>query len=103
MNYFLTALTNLSGSHNMQWRVDGEYAFENIHWEGCHCPFTEAELNAEIARLQAENPYLESIQSIRADFFDKVFPVWVKRELGLATEEEYQAALNDVKTTYSIP
>lgn len=103
MNYFLKAVVNLSSPSNLNWRIQGDYIFDNLYFEnGSEVPFTEAQLNDEIARLQSEDPYLETIESIRADYFDTAFPVWVRKELGLATEAEYQAALNAVKTTYSL-
>ena len=98
--YFLQALANLSG--NAPWAVRGNDAYANIDWQGNSPACTEAELNAEIARLRTAEPYLETWPQIEESYFQTAYTLWVKKEVGLATQSEYDAAVAAIKTTYSI-
>ena len=100
MNYFLKALSNLTASSTTGWVVRGDNTYANIDWNGASPLCTEASLNAEIERLKNAEPHLEKMPLLSQDFEAECRPVWVKWQLGLATESDYTTKVAEVKARY---
>jgi hypothetical protein len=100
MTYFLQALTNLTASATTGWMVRGDDAYANIDWLGAAPLCTEASLNAEIERLKTAEPNLEKMPALLNDFQSECQEVWVKWQLGLATESDYTTKVAEVKARY---
>ena len=61
---------------------------------------TDAEIAAEVTRLQAELPNKLAKQNRAAAYATEADPLFFKAQRGEATEEEWLAKIEEIKTRY---
>jgi hypothetical protein len=61
---------------------------------------TDAEINAEVARLTALEPARIATENRRAAYIAEADPLFFKAQRGEATMEEWQAKVAEIKTRF---
>jgi hypothetical protein len=61
---------------------------------------SDAEINAEVARLTALEPARIATENRRAAYIAEADPLFFKAQRGEATMEEWQAKVADIKTRF---
>jgi hypothetical protein len=71
-----------------------------ILWESQEAPPTDAEINAEVARLQALEPIRIAEANRRAAYIAEADPLFFKAQRGEATVQEWQDKVAEIKARY---
>jgi len=72
-----------------------------VEWyEPSIAPVTDAEIDAEVARLTALEPARIATENRRAAYISEADPLFFKAQRGEATMEEWQAKVADIKTRF---
>jgi len=98
MNLIPDAIANLRPG--AQWGMTGDV----IYWLDQHqTQPTEAEIQAELARLIAEQPRKIAQQQRASAYTAEADPLFFKSQRGEATIEEWQAKVAEIRSRYPYP
>ena len=87
----------LSLAPNAKCVVSGD---QIIQWESQESQPTEAEITAEVARLQALEPIRIAEANRRAAYIAEADPLFFKAQRGEATVQEWQDKVAEIKARY---
>ena len=82
---------------NAQWNLVGN----DLEWlDQNQTQPTDAEIDAEVARLTALEPARVATENRRAAYIAEADPLFFKAQRGEATMEEWQAKVAEIKTRF---
>ncbi len=85
---------------NAQWVLRGE----DLEWlDAVQTEPTAAELDAEVARLTAEQPRKEAEANRAAAYRSEADPLFFKAQRGEATTDEWTAKVAEIKARFPYP
>lgn len=87
-------------------RPGAEFVFRSneLEWlDTNQTPPTDAEIDAEVARLTALEPTRIATQNRRAAYIAEADPLFFKAQRGEATQEEWLAKIEEIKERFPKP